>query len=228
MVGRMNPHGLIVGALGTRAFSPRGLAVFSYIDWSDSDYRDTPMVHLLSALKMREEAGIPRTGLIGAVLAALGVGLTSSLWAHLHIYYSFGAATAKVRDWYTAVGQQPYRRLASWSSYALPTDWVGLAGAALGALVAIVLGVARQRVPGWPFHPIGYAIANTPSMDYLWMPFLVAWILKLLVLRYGSISMYRKLVPLFLGAILGDLAIPALWGLYGTIVSRQMYLFFPH
>jgi hypothetical protein len=228
MVGNTNPHGLLIGAFGTRAWTPRGLAVFSYLDWQDSDYRDTPLVHLLAALKMREEAGIPRLGLLGAVLSALGVGLVSAIWAHLHIYYSFGAATAKVRGWYTAVGQTPYRRLASWSAYALPTDWAGLGGAAFGFLFALLLGTARQRVPGWPFHPIGYAIANTPSMDYLWMPFLVAWLLKLLVLRYGSISTYRKLVPLFLGAILGDLAVPALWGLYGTIIGKQMYMFFPH
>ncbi len=228
MVRGMNPHGLIVRALGTRAFSPRGLAVFSYLDWCDADYRDTPLVHMLSALKMREEANIPKSGLLGAILASLGVGLVSSLWTHLHIYYSFGAATAKVRGWYTAVGQQPYRRLASWSSYSLPTDWIGLTGVAVGAVVALGLGAARQRIPGWPFHPIGYAIANTPSMDYLWMPFFVAWALKLVVLRYGSINTYRKLVPLFLGAILGDLAVPALWGLYGTLIAKRMYLFFPH
>lgn len=228
MVQGMNPHGLIVGALGTRAFTPRGLAVFSYLDWSDADYRDAPMVHLLSALKMREEAHVPRSGLLWAVVSATLVGLVSSLWAHLHIYYTYGAATAKVRGWYTSVGGQAYRRLAGWSSYSLPTDWVGLIGVGIGVVVSLGLGAARQRIPGWPFHPIGYAIANTPSMDYLWMPFLVAWILKLIVLRYGSIGMYRKLVPLFLGAILGDLVVPAAWGLYGTIIAKRMYLFFPH
>jgi len=228
MVGNMNPHGLLIAVLGTRAWTPRGLATFAFLDWHDSDYRDTPLVHLLAALKMHNEAQIPGKGLFVAVLAALGVGLLSAIWAHLHIYYQFGAATAKVRGWYTAVGQAPYRRLASWSSYALPTDWAGLAGTGFGLLVVLALGAVRQRVPGWPLHPIGYAIANTPSMDYLWMPFLIAWLLKLLVLRYGSISLYRRLVPLFLGAVLGDLAIPAIWGLYGTLVGKQMYLFFPH
>lgn len=228
MVGNMNPHGLLIGTLGTRAWTPRALAVFAYLDWHDSDYRDTPMVHLLAALKMRDQTGIPRAGLYVAVLSALVVGLISALWAHLHIYYSFGAATAKVRGWYTSVGQAPYRRLASWSAYALPTDWAGLAGVGFGLVAALVLGGARQRVPGWPLHPIGYAIANTPSMDYLWMPFLIAWLLKLVALRYGSISLYRKLVPLFLGVILGDLTVPALWGIYGTIVGKRMYLFFPH
>jgi hypothetical protein len=94
--------------------------------------------------------------------------------------------------------------------------------------MALVLGALRQRIPGWPLPPIAYAIANTPSMDYLWVPFPIAWLLTLLVLRYASINLYRKLVPLFVGAALGDLAVPAIWGLYGTVVARRMYPFFPH
>jgi hypothetical protein len=228
IIGRNYPHDLVISALGTRAFSGRGLAVFAFTDWFDRDFRDTPATHVLAALKMRRETGIRARQLLSGMLVALVVGLISSLWAHLHIYYTYGAATAKVRGWYTAVGQDPYLRLANWVSYPLQPDWYGLGASAFGAVAAVLLGIARQRFPGLPLHPIGYAIANTPSMDYLWMPFLIAWLLKLLVLRYGGIKLYHKLVPLALGVILGDLAVPALWGIYGTIVSRRMYMFFPH
>ena len=90
------------------------------------------------------------------------------------------------------------------------------------------LELARQRLLPWPFHPIGYALANTQSMDYMWMPFLIAWALKRLVLRYGGMRLYRRSLPFFLGLILGDYAVPALWFAYGWIQGIQMYLSFPH
>jgi len=228
MIRANNPHGLLLHALGVPRFSRRSLASFAFLNWLDADYRDAPIVHLLAALKMRREAGIAKAQLGWAIGVASVLALVSAYWAHLHIDYTYGAATAKVRGWYTSVGQQGYRQLASWTSYPLPTDWVSLGGSALGGLAALAIGFARQRVMAWPFHPVGYAIANTPSMDYLWMPFLVAWLVKLLVLRYAGLKTYRRLVPVSLGLILGDLSVPALWGLYGTIVSKRMYLFFPH
>jgi hypothetical protein len=228
ILGRNYPHDLILSVLGTRAFSQRGLAVFAFLDWFDRDYRDAPVVHILAALKMRRETSIPRRPLLAALLVAMGVAVVSSMWSHLHIYYTYGAATAKVRPWYTDVGTISYRRLAGWVSYPEPPDWFGVGASGFGAAVVILLGLARQRFPGLPLHPIGYAIANTPSMDYLWMPFLIAWAIKALVLRYGGVKVYHKLVPFALGLILGDLAAPALWGIYGTIVSQRMYMFFPH
>lgn len=223
-----SPHGLIIAALGTRGWNPRSLASFAFMDWMDSDYRDAVPVQLLTGLKFQTEAGVPRRQMLWSVVVATGVGLVSSLWVHLHIYYTYGAATAKVRSWYTSVGTIAYRKLAGWTNYPTDRDWWGLGGYAAGALTVMGLGFARQQMPTLALHPVGYAIANTPSMDYLWMPFLIAWALKAVILRYSGIKTYRMLVPFALGGVLGDFAIPALWGLYGTLISKQMYLFFPH
>lgn len=98
----------------------------------------------------------------------------------------------------------------------------------IGTAVVALLGVARQRFAGWPLHPLGYAIANTNSMDYMWMPFLIAWMLKAVLLRYGGMRLYRAALPFFLGLILGDYVVPAMWAIYGTVTGQQMYLAFPH
>lgn len=228
MVQAGRPRELVTATFGTSYFSPRALATLAYFSWFDDDYRDAPMPHLLAAMKMRSAVGIRGQHLLAGVGVSTIVGLLSSLWTHLHIYYTFGAATAKVRGWYTNVGRRPFNRLSSWVNSPLPRDWAGLGGSLFGAIVAVLLALARQRIPAWPFHPVGYAIAMTPSMNYLWMPFLVAWVLKLLVLRYAGIQFYRRIVPLFLGAIFGDFIIPSLWGLYGTLAGRRTYFFFPH
>ena len=57
-------------------------------------------------------------------------------------------------------------------------DSTFVGGMSIGLVMVALLGLARQRLAGWPLHPLGYAMANTNSMDYMWMPFLIAWALK--------------------------------------------------
>ncbi len=71
----------------------------------------------------------------------------------------------------------------------------------------------RTRLPGFPLHPLGFAAANCYG-DLTWWPFLVVWVLKALVLRYGGSGLYRRMVPLFLGFALGHLVVAGVfWGL---------------
>ena len=156
------------------------------------------------------------------------VGALSAYWAHLQAYYDYGAASAKVRPWLTSVGQAPWRQLRDWLANPRPPEFTGLKAAGCGLAMVTFLGLARQRLVWWPFHPVGYALGYTPSMDYMWMPFLIAWLLKAAVLRFGGIPLYRRSVPFFLGLILGDYVIPGFWFLFGAVTHTQMYLSFPH
>jgi hypothetical protein len=223
-----NPHAIIFDTFGHRAFGPRDLTMLAYTYWIDQDYRDNPMPHQLEAMKMGQSANTATRRLLIALLVAAVLGALAAFWANLHIYYEYGAATAKSRPWITSVGQAPFRALRSWmDNPRLPnTTYVG--GMGLGLFMVAALGVARQRLAGWPFHPLGYAVANTNSMDYMWMPFFVAWLIKAIILRYGGMRLYRAAIPFFLGLILGDYVVPTLWALYGTASGQQMYMAFPH
>ena len=54
------------------------------------------------------------------------------------------------------------------------------------------------------------------------MPFLLGWLAKSLVTRYGGLKLYRETVPLAVGLVAGDLVNQVLWatiraGLRGQI-----------
>jgi uncharacterized protein DUF6785/uncharacterized protein DUF6784 len=223
-----NPHQLLFGAVGMQGFGQRDLTMLAYLTWIDLDYRDSPMPHQLEGMKLGQSAGTPMNRVFWALLIAAVVGAISAYWANLHIYYEYGAATAKVRPWITTIGQAPFRQLKNWFTMAQPPDYTTLQAALAGMGVAGLLGIARQQLVWWPFHPIGYAVANTQSMDYMWMPFLIAWGLKAVVLRYGGMQLYRRSLPFFFGLILGDYIVPALWFFFGWSIRTQMYMSFPH
>ena len=223
-----NPHQLIFSTVGMQGFAPRDLTMLAYLNWVDMDYRDSPMPHQLEAMKLGQSAGVRMSRVFWALLFAAAFGALCAYWANLHVYYAYGAATAKVRPWITSVGQQPFRQLKDWMSTGRPPDYNSVQAALAGLGVVSVLAFARQQLVWWPFHPIGYAVANTQSMEDMWLPFLIAWALKSLVLRYGGMRLYRRSLPFFLGLVLGDYIVPALWFVFGWCIHTQMYMVFPH
>jgi hypothetical protein len=225
---QFNAHSLLFAGGGTSAFSLREQVLLTYVQWIDMEYRDSPMPQQLQAMKMSQSAAVPRRTLLIALLLAAAIGILAAYWANLHLYYTYGASSAKTRPWITSVGQQPWRALRSWIDDPMPPDPTGLAAVGVGALVVTFLALARQQILWWPFHPIGYAVANTASMDYMFMPFMVAWALKAAILHYGGMRLYRLTRPFFLGLILGDYLIPTLWAIWGLLIGAQMYMSFPH
>lgn len=223
-----NAHSLLFSVQGMSGFSPRGLMVLAYLNWIDLAYSDSPMPHQLESLKLAQGTGTAVHRLFWPLLLAAALGALAAYWANLHVYFELGAATARVRPWITSMGQLPFRQLRGWLDSPQPPDPASLQAVAAGLGVVSLLGAARQRLLWWPFHPVGYALANTPSMDYMWMPFLVAWALKALVLHAGGVALYRRTLPFFLGLILGDYVVPALWFFFGWSQGMRMYMVFPH
>ena len=48
-------------------------------------------------------------------------------------------------------------------------------------------------------------------MTAFWLPILIARLVKSLVMRYGGVRQYLKIKPFFLGMILGEFSMAALW-----------------
>ena len=91
-----------------------------------------------------------------------------------------------------------------------------------------LLIAARQRFIWWPFHPLGFVASMGWVMNYMWSTVFLAWLFKVLILKYGGARMYRKAQPLFLGMILGQLVVGGLWlvidGFTGMMGNRmQLY-----
>lgn len=221
-------HNVILDAAGVGGVSAKTITLLGYLDWFDNEMRDSAMPHQLEAMKLAQETRNPRRQLLYGLLIAAAIAGVVGFWAHLHMYYEFGAASAKVRPALQSVGPGRLREIDNWLNNPRPPDKGALGGMVLGVVVILALATLRQTFVWWPLHPIGYALAGTLSMEYMWCPFLIAWIIKSLMIHYSGARVYRQALPFFLGLILGDYIVPTLWGLWGTANHMQVYMSFPH
>jgi len=105
------------------------------------------------------------------------------------------------------------------------TDGASLMSTAFGFIFVLGGTALRLRFLWWPLHPIAYPLAGYQFFAHLWFPFLVSWLIKAPLLKYGGIRAYRKALPLFLGLILGDFVLGTMWGIMGLLTGEPTYTF---
>jgi hypothetical protein len=125
-------------------------------------------------------------------------------------------------------GHEMYSRLHTWLHDPLPRNVYATCATGVGLLTALALAAMRMRFAWWPFHPVGYAVSGSWSMEQLWFPMFISWALKWTILHYGSAKAYRKAVPFFIGLVLGEFVIGNAWNIYGSIVGMDPYHFWPY
>ncbi len=189
---------------------------------SNFDLRCIAMPHQLEAFKMAQEVGASRRALVKAILLATGVGLVVSFLIALSIWHGYGAE-AKTEPWRTAQGKVPFDNVVSLIRSRPTPDGPGMGAVAFGIGMTALLTYLRTRFVWWPLHPIGYAIANTYTMQATWLPFLLAWLFKSLALRYGGSRFYRSSQPFFLGLIAGDLFGGGFFDALGAFTGINVY-----
>ena len=223
----MNVHEMLKAGAGTRAFAFPDQVGLNLLLWHDMDYRCTAMPHQLEAARIGEQARMNLRHVAIVIVIATLVAALSSWAAVLTCYYQNGAATAKVNTWRTDMGSAPWRTLKDWMDNPTRPDLPRMQGVGLGFVITALLLTLRQRFTWWPFHPIGYAVAGTFTMHWLWCATLVGWLIKVLIIRYGGMKSYRRFIPFFIGLILGDYITGSVWAIYGSLTGIRTYRAFP-
>ncbi len=220
-----DPGLVMVHAWGPRAFSPGTLVGFTFYWWFNRAHRSHPgPIWIESLVGAERSRSSQRRMLIAMVLAAI-VALPSAYWALLQPSCDVGAESAKSAGIIRGFGSQTWNQLASWLKVGSAPDPAAFSAVIAGFVVAIAMFAVRIRFVGFPLHPVGYGISSTWSMGTVWLPLMMAWGLKSLVVKYGGLRGYRRLMPLFLGIILGDFISGAISNIIGTLTDFMPYHF---
>ena len=55
---------------------------------------------------------------------------------------------------------------------------------------------------------------------------MIAWAIKVCILKYGGLKTFKTAIPFFLGLIVGELMMGCLWGVIGMVFDIPYYNFF--
>ena len=191
---------------------PGTLTIFAILTFLSRGYFPALIGSQVDGLKMAQEVKVPRRQMAGVVVLAAAVGIALAFWIHLTTYYAHGAENVGGGLWGVdmAVGEMNNAVVVT------PPDHPRAVATAIGGVVTLLLMLARQVLTHCPLHPFGYAIATSYG-DFVWSSFLVVWVLKASLLRWGGVNVYRKAIPLFLGFALGHFFVAGIvWGLIGA------------
>jgi hypothetical protein len=217
------PDHLLIRLGGTRAFTSGDLVMLNFFYWFNRAYRSHPMPFALEGLKMASLSGARLAPYLWVTLWAGVLGSVASFWGYLHQAYALGASAEFHHG--RVFGQEAFNRLHSWLATGTPPNTYAQMMTGVGFLTALGLMALRSAIPGFPFHPIGYAISGSWSMHLVWLPLLLAWVVKWLSVRYGGLPLYRKWLPFFLGLIMGEAIVGMGWVLVGWVFNIPTYAF---
>ena len=220
------PDLILTNIFGTTSavFDARQLTALELTYWFNRAYRAHPMPIQLESFKIGEAAGISHSRMAVALTIATVLGIVAAFWAQVHNYYVYGMA-AKMSFVAQTFGREPFQRLSSWLVNPFPARWPQIAAYGVGFLFSLLLMFLRVNFIWWPFHPVGFAISSSWSMNCLWLPIFIAWLAKLVILRYGGFKMFQAAIPVALGLVLGEFIVGSLWCLLGIALQTHTYAF---
>ena len=185
------------------------------------------MPHGMEGFKIAERLHADNFRYLIAMAVAIVSGTICAVLAMLWAFNKYGASAQALGpgEWF---GRETWDHIRMLFTSPPPHQNYSLYAVGIGVSSGLGLAALRMNFRWWPFHPVGYAVSGSWSMDQLWLCVFIAWLVKGLLLKYGGARAYQPAVPFFVGLIMGDFVVGSFWNLYGILAETQVYHFWPY
>ena len=225
----MLPGDVVLSWVGSSSLGPGNIAALGMtFPWAN-EMRTTVMSAFIHALKLADIHVRPdhRRRLILAVALAVPAAIVSAVMTVLILGYRYGGINLSFWFFGIRFAGMPYDFMTYNIANMTGPDLECLGFMGIGALTQVVLTVLYHRFLWWPINPLVFPVAAIWSTHHLMPSIFMAWVCKVLVLRYGGARWYRRTRPFFLGMILGQYASGGMWIVIdGFTGMRGNHLFF--
>jgi hypothetical protein len=186
----------------------------------------------LEAMEIGERARIRPRSIAASLVLALAFGLAISAFLVLTAAYHHGFNQLDGGMYGTGyrvyLARQQFTEIAQWQGRQAAPSIDLILQALLGLGITVVISMLRASWMGCPLHPLGFAMATSYGY-HLWAPFLFVWVLKCMILRAGGMALYRRLLPFFMGIVLGHYVVAGVvWGIVALFVPGMTLSYTVH
>ena len=214
------PLGFTVSAVGVQNLGPVGLVAMGLtLIWS-GDLLTYLMGPATNSIYVGHRAKISPTvggiSLVGAVMLSLA----GCIFMTLYLTGTLGGLNLHPQ-YFQSFPQAPWRFAESKLQHATGPSAPGYIWTGVGAGIMLLLTYAQRFFLWWPLHPLGFLAQGGWIMRQLWFSFFLAWLVKIVVLRYGGSRTYRKARVFFVGIIVGLLVVGGLWLIIDSITGMR-------
>jgi hypothetical protein len=216
----IGPEKIIQNFYGTRGLTSGDHATFAMFFWFNRAYRAHFSAHNLEGYKAAQITRIAQRSMMIAIVIAIFVGMLTAFWGTIQNILVYGYSGCLVGDAYS---QEAWNSMSAAVSLPQQPRVAATIATGLGLLFTLFLGTMRMQFTWWLWHPVGYATCSTWSMERLWFCIFVGWVIKLVITRYGGAPMYRKVLPFFVGLVLGEFIVGNLWSILGGLMGIPVY-----
>ena len=243
------PMSLFLGVLGASAFGPQAVLIVGlFTAILVIDPREAFMPFMVNSLKILDSSRVRLGRMAMLTVGALLIGLLVAVPVTLYLQYDRGMNT--LDGWSTNTAprlpfvsaEQAEQELAAQGRLVEAGKVSGLGhfrnmtpspkamlALGIGLGLVVLFTAARLRFPKWPLHPVMFLVCSSYPMFCFSASFLVGWLIKALTMRFGGVLVYRRLVPLMIGLIAGEMIagvlITAIGALYYFMAGRPPQVF---
>ena len=220
-----NGLGVMLGFFGAAALGPKAIAIVGLVcAMLMVDVREALMPYVTNGLKMCSDEDMKAGPVAGAGILVFAVGFAVAVPVVLAANYTSGAplsdgwagwvvprfAFDRVTDAVTrvdAIGllaeSRGYSALERLAHFQPQPAFLWAAG--IGAGLVLLFSFLRLRITAWPLHPVIFLTWGTWPLMCFCPSFLLGWVLKKAVTRFGGQGLYVRTMPFLIGLIAGDI-----------------------
>jgi hypothetical protein len=197
----------------------RSPTIFAMLNFLSRGYFPTVSGYQIEGIHLAQRTGIKWSHMASTLMLAVGFGAVSAFIFHLQPYFMEGGIGLRGGIWGDGTARQVYTEVLRAADNPVPPDAMRIGFTLAGGTLVALISAARSYWFGFPLHPIGYALAGAFGHK-LWGPFLIVWIAKTALLRYGGSKAYQGALPAFLGFAVGHFITAGLiWGTLGAFLG---------
>jgi hypothetical protein len=210
-------------------------------DW----YRVLFMPNVMNGLHLASRTGLRRRPLLAGMTAALVVALGVSFYSFLNTAYTAPGGASQMAWYFSDHPRSEYAKMATVTSQiqsydekerlaaetgkplleserpeAAKRDWWRIVWIGAGAAF-ITLSLFLRKFLFWFPHPIGYVMWIRPYPNLcLWFSFLLGWVIKIGILKFGGSRVYMRMKRFFIGIVVGEACATVIWKIVAAYMAN--------